>query len=228
MTLMLRLVDAMILAGDIGGTSTRLALFQSSGDALQAVAAGATPAGATRAFPRSSACSQRRIPEPIEAAAFGIAGPVRDGRVETPNLPWVIEAAALRAQLNVPRVSLLNDLEANAWGVFTLGADDVATLSPGAPRAMGTRRSSPPGPALARPGASRTNRGCCPSHRRVATRISRRYDELTIELFRWLHRRHGHVSWERVVSGPGLVNIFTFLHETKHGELSAELGGSDA
>jgi glucokinase len=213
----------MILAGDIGGTSTRLALFQSSGDALQAVAA---ERYASRSYPGLSEIVRlftAAHPEPIEAAAFGIAGPVRDGRVETPNLPWVIEAAALRAQLNVPRVSLLNDLEANAWGVFTLGADDVATLSPGAPARDGNAAIISAGTGLGEAGYHAHGSGLLPFASEGGHADFAPYDELTIELFRWLHRRHGHVSWERVVSGPGLVNIFTFLHETKHGELSAEL-----
>jgi glucokinase len=213
----------MILAGDIGGTSTRLALFQSSGDALQAVAA---ERYASRSYPGLSEIVRlftTAHPHPIEAAAFGIAGPVRDGRIETPNLPWVIEAAALRAQLSVPRVTLLNDLEANAWGVFTLGAADVATLSAGAPARDGNAAIISAGTGLGEAGCLAQDSGLVPFASEGGHADFAPYDDLTIELLRWLQRRHGHVSWERVVSGPGLVNIFTFLRETQHGEVSAEL-----
>src|SRR5262245_40311943 len=112
----------MILAGDIGGTSTRLALVEVSKDGVRPVA---VERDGSRRYPDLSEIVRlftAAHPEPVEDAAFGIAGPVLDGRVETPNLPWVIEAESLKAQLSIPRVILLNDLEANAWGVFTLRA----------------------------------------------------------------------------------------------------------
>jgi glucokinase len=213
----------MILAGDIGGTSTRLALFQASGDDVRAVAVERYASRSHLGLSEIVRLFTASHPQPVESAAFGIAGPVRDGRVETPNLPWVIEAAALRAQLALPRVTLMNDLEANAWGVFTLGADDVATLSPGAPARDGNAAIISAGTGLGEAGYHAHGSGLVPFASEGGHADFAPHDELTIELFRWLHRRHGHVSWERVVSGPGLVNIFTFLREAKHGEVSAEL-----
>jgi glucokinase len=213
----------MILAGDIGGTSTRLALFEPAGAGVRAVA---QERYSSRSFLGLSEIVRgftAAHPAPIESACFGIAGPVRDGRVETPNLPWVIEAAALATQLELPQVTLLNDLEANAWGVFTLTDDDCETLWPGAPAHDGNAAIISAGTGLGEAGYHAEGPSLRPfasegGHADFAPR-----DELTIELFRWLHRRHGHVSWERVVSGPGLVNIFTFLHEVKHGEVPARL-----
>jgi len=213
----------MILAGDIGGTSTRLALFEAVGETLRTVAqeryASRNFAGLleiVRAFTAAN-------PQPIDNACFGIAGPVRDGRVETPNLPWLIEARALATQLTLPRVTLLNDLEANAWGVFTLRDDDWETLAPGVPAVDGNAAIIAAGTGLGEAGYHGAGSSLHPFASEGGHADFAPHDELTIELFRWLHRRHGHVSWERVVSGPGLVNIFTFLHEVKHGEVSAEL-----
>jgi glucokinase len=213
----------VILAGDIGGTSSRLALFDAAGDHFQAVAEERYPsrnyAGLFEIVRKFAAAH----PHPVEAACFGIAGPIRDGRVETPNLPWVIEGKALAAQLALPRVTLLNDLEANAWGVFTLKHDDVATLAAGTPAQDGNAAIISAGTGLGEAGYHWDGTSLHPFASEGGHADFAPHDELTIELFRWLHRRHGHVSWERVVSGPGLVNIYTFLRDAKQGGESAEL-----
>lgn len=213
----------MILAGDIGGTSTRLALFEAADGLLRAVAQERYP---SRSFPGLGEIVRAftaKHAQPVDAACFGIAGPVREGRVETPNLPWVIEEAPLARELALPRVTLLNDLEANAWGVFTLSERDVAQLSPGAPAQDGNAAIISAGTGLGEAGYHWDGAGLRPFASEGGHADFAPHDELTIELFRWLHRRHGHVSWERVVSGPGLVNIFTFLRDAKHGDEPAAL-----
>jgi len=213
----------MILAGDIGGTSTRLALFDVAGGTLRAVARERYPSRDFQGLSeivRTFTSANRKQPD---AACFGIAGPVREGRVETPNLPWIIEAATLATQLSLPSVTLLNDLEANAWGVFTLGDDDFATLAPGDPAADGNAAIISAGTGLGEAGYHWDGTSLHPfasegGHADFAPR-----DELTIELYRWLYRRYGHVSWERVVSGPGLVNVYTFLRDEKGGAESSAL-----
>lgn len=206
----------MILAGDIGGTSTRLALFDVAGGAQRTVARERYPsrnytglAEIVHAFTSAHQCE-------LDAACFGIAGPVRQGRVETPNLPWVIEAASLATQLRLPRVTLLNDLEANAWGVFTLEDADFATLSAGVPAADGNAAIISAGTGLGEAGYYWDGSRLHPFASEGGHADFAPHDELTVELYRWLHRRYGHVSWERVVSGPGLVNIYTFLRDVKH------------
>jgi glucokinase len=206
----------MILAGDIGGTSTRIALFDSGsgpGD-LREVAFeryGSRDHAGLSAILRSFIASH---PERIEGACFGIAGPVRDGRVETPNLPWVIEADPLARQLGVAKVTLLNDLEANAWGVFTLSDVDVATLAAGLPAREGNAAIISAGTGLGEAGYHWIGGALQPFASEGGHADFAPHDDLTIELFRWLHKRHGHVSWERVVSGPGLVNVYMFLRDT--------------
>jgi glucokinase len=212
----------MILAGDVGGTSTRLALFELEHGSLREIARERYPSAnypglleIVRTFTAVHGLA-------VDGACVGVAGPVRDGRVETPNLPWVVDSAALAKELSVPRATLLNDLEANAWGIFTLGEQDVAVLAPGVPTHDGNAAIISAGTGLGEAGYFGEGATLRPfasegGHADFAPR-----DELTIELFRWLHRRYGHVSWERVVSGPGLVNIFMFLRGREPGAGSPE------
>jgi len=213
----------MILAGDIGGTTTRLALYDGAAESLRAVA---RERYASRDYPGLSDVVRAFVskhPHALDGACFGIAGPVCSGRVETPNLPWVIEAAQLARQLRVARVTLLNDLEASAFGVFTLGGDDVATLSPGLPAQDGNAAIISAGTGLGEAGYYWDGANLLPFASEGGHADFAPHDELTIELFRWLHRRYGHVSWERVVSGPGLVNLYTFLRDERHGMESPAL-----
>lgn len=213
----------MILAGDIGGTSTRLALFKADRYALSVVAQ--ERYGSREHAGLSEIVSKFTTDHPgaVGAACFGIAGPIREGRVETPNLPWIIEETTLARQLSLSRVTLLNDLEANAWGVFTLGDADVETLSHGIPSHEGNAAIISAGTGLGEAGYHWDGGRLHPFASEGGHADFAPHDELTIELYRWLHRRHGHVSWERVVSGPGLVNVYAFLKDTRRGAETAEL-----
>ena len=122
----------MILAGDIGGSSTRLALFD--GDIrvparLERYASGEHGGlvSMVEAFIKSCGCCLADI----DAAAFGVAGPVRDGCARTTNLPWPVEARQLARALRLDRVELLNDLEANGRGIAVLRDDDLEVLQAG-------------------------------------------------------------------------------------------------
>jgi glucokinase len=201
----------MILAGDIGGTSTRLAWFEAVGGELRALAAERYP---SREYPGLAPIVERFVeahPGRADRACFGVAGPVRAGRVETPNIAWDVDGPELARQLGLPEVALLNDLEANAWGVFTLGAADIAILSAGQPSRDGNAAIISAGTGLGEAGYHWDGRALRPFASEGGHADFAPHDELTIELFRWLYRRYGHVSWERVVSGPGLANIYAFL-----------------
>src|SRR4051794_37683938 len=125
----------MILAGDIGGTSTRLALFEVDRGKLVPRAQAKYPSRAHKGLDeivQTFVAAQRAgLTTPIEHAAFGIAGPIRDGRVQTSNLPWIIDARQLGGELKVTDVHLLNDLEANAYGIAELAPSDFVTLNAG-------------------------------------------------------------------------------------------------
>jgi glucokinase len=207
----------VILAGDIGGTSARLAFFELEGGRLRARKAGKYAsrdheglAGMVRAFIGGDKAS-------IEVAAFGIPGPVREGEVITPNLPWIVRGAELAAEIGVDAVSLLNDLEANAWGLAMLEAGSLAPISAGAPDATGNVAVVSAGTGLGEAAAVWCGRELRPfagegGHADFAPR-----DGLEAELWHYLHKRIGHVSWERVVSGPGLYTLYEFLRDSGRG-----------
>ncbi len=159
---------------------------------------------------------------PIAAAAFGIAGPVVDDAVVTTNLPWHIRASALRTKLGTPHVRLLNDLEATAYGALVLPADKLHALNVGVAR-TGNRAVIAAGTGLGQAllfwdGARHVPVATEGGHTDFAPR-----DAVEHDLLRWLERKYdGHVSYERTVSGHGLVNIFTFLDEHAHMPVSAE------
>src|SRR6202162_4028243 len=142
----------MILAGDIGGTHARLAYFQSQNGHLHLVS--------ERVFPSREHSELGEIVSQFlndsgsrpEAACFGIAGPVRNGRVETSNLPWIVEQSRLAKQIHLPATLLINDLEANAWGIGALATGDLVGLNQVSWRSVGNQTVIAPGTGLGEAG----------------------------------------------------------------------------
>lgn len=222
-----------VLVGDIGGTHTRLAVFTADAAGLtrereQVYASGEFP-GLGEIARRFLAAGDAAC----ELGAFGIAGPVAGGRSQVTNLPWVIDAAELAGALGLDGAWLLNDLEAFAHGLAALPPDDFRLLQPGAPGATGNRALIAAGTGLGEAGLHWDGRRHVPwategGHADFAPR-----NALEVALFEHLAKRFGRVSWERVVSGPGLVNIFRFLLEHRRAAvpewlLAAEQGGDPA
>lgn len=208
----------MILAGDIGGSSTRLALFDRLGTrvmpAVTAVFRSQTLASLNDAVRQFTGAHGVRI----EAACFGIAGPVVGGRSAPPNLPWTVDASTLAAELGLANVGLLNDLEANAYGVAALEATDFIELNPEGSVRAGNAAIISAGTGLGEAGLywdGSVHRpfACEGGHADFAPR-----DDVEAALLQYLVRRFGHVSYERVVSGPGLLNIYKFLRDEAGGE----------
>lgn len=202
-----------ILAGDIGGTSTRLAWYVIEAGRLRATAEAVYPSQRHSGLDQIVARFVEDQPRAdMAAACFGIAGPIRGRRVATPNLPWVIEAAPLARQLRIDTVELINDLEANAWGVAALAPEDLLCLNAGQP--------SPGNAAVISAGTGLGQAGLYwdgSAHRPFATEGGHcdfaPRNELEFELLRYLGARIGRVSVERIVSGPGLVSIYRFFQE---------------
>jgi glucokinase len=210
----------MILAGDIGGTSTRLAVFDIEGHRLVPIVERrlssrdyATLGAAVREF--MSSYNVR-----LAAACFGIAGPVKRGHVETSNLAWVVDASELARDLGVETVWLMNDLEAHAYGLEDLGDEDMLVLNAGAPDSAaggGNAAVISAGTGLGEAGIywdgqRRRPFACEGGHADFAPRNDREAD-----LLRYLLTRFEHVSYERVLSGPGLYNVYQFLRDTGGG-----------
>jgi glucokinase len=216
----------MLLCADIGGTNTKLALFRR--DDPRAVAALATyPSRDIRDLGSTIADFLARAPGTIEAACIGIAGPVAGPRVEPTNLSWVIDGTALSAGLGGAPVFLLNDLEALSYGIPALRADAYAVLNPGHSVPTGTIGVIAAGTGLGEGGlvwdgsryVTLASEG---GHADFAPRTPR-----DIELLRHLLRRWPeHVSWERVVSGPGIVHILEFLRDVERCEVPATLAAA--
>ncbi len=226
----------MILAGDIGGTKTRLALFRPEAGRLRAVAEETFPSGK---FPdldpiveaflsargllssrRTSASVSRSAPrgEGVERACFGVAGPVVDGRSVTTNLPWVVDARRLGDDLGIPAVDLINDLEANAYGIGALEADDFAVLNAGALSTSGNAAIIAAGTGLGEAGLFWDGRRHCPFACEGGHASFAPANDLQSEFLTYLRRSYDHVSWERVLSGPGLLAVYGFLRDTGRGE----------
>lgn len=206
----------LVLAGDIGGTTTRLAFFEAAAGKLSSLAEGrfsSPEAGCLEEIVSRFVGEHRLV---AERACFGIAGPVRQGRVRTPNLPWSVESTELARTMGLPEVQLINDLEANAYGIDLLAPEDLAILNPGIPDPTGTIAVVSAGTGLGEALAYWDGSAHRPlpsegGHADFAPR-----NELETELLLYLRAEHGRVSTERIVSGPGLRNIYRFLHDARH------------
>lgn len=204
----------MILAGDIGGTKTALAWVDAGAIVASRTYLSVEYTSLTdivRGFLSTDAAPVPR------AACFGIAGPVVDGVVRTTNLPWVIDRREFPDLLGTSRVRLINDLEAIAYGVSALGADGFVTLNPGRPDRPGNAAVIAAGTGLGEAGLYWDGRTHHPfasegGHASFAPR-----DEVEIGLLRFLLGEHAHVSWERVLSGPGLYNIYRYFRDAREG-----------
>ena len=210
----------MILAGDIGGTNARLAYFQPQNGHLRLVSEQTYPSREHSEFGEIVSQFVDASGTRPEAACFGIAGPVRNGRVETSNLPWVIEQSRLAKQIHLPATLLINDLEASAWGIGALENSDLVPLNRVSGPPLGNQGVIAPGTGLGEAGlfwdGNRHHVFACEGgHTDFGPQ-----GDLQIELVRFLQSRFGHVSYERVLSGPGLVNVYEFLRDTGCGKES--------
>ena len=214
----------MILAGDVGGTKVDLALYSFEGGKLQVVRQEKYPASAYQSLQDVvlAFLGENEVAEKVEhevvAACFGCPGPVKDGHLKLTNLPWELDARDLSKILNIEHIFLLNDLEANGYGVAELEPEQVFELEPGDKSALGHRALVSPGTGLgealliwnstARRHVPLASEG---GHVDWAPR-----NPLEIELLEWLIKKlNGRVSTERVVSGLGLKNIYEFLRDGK-------------
>lgn len=204
-----------VLAGDIGGTNARLAVVE--------VVAGAPPtilhssqypsrdfdglAPIVREF-------RRAVDAHVESAAFGLAGPVVGDECRTPNLPWRIDRRALAEEVGIPRTALLNDFRALGYGIPWLRPTEVLTLQEGEPMAAGPIAILGAGTGLGEGfllwgGTGYEVHSSEGGHADLAAR-----DELQWGLVRYLRAEFGNASYERILSGPGLVNAYRFLAQS--------------
>lgn len=227
----------MILAGDIGGTKTNVALLETDGREVGKVLA-------QQKFPSAGYDSLERMIAEFLAAArqpklthacFGVAGPVVDGCVDATNLKWDVSADSIAGLLGIHRITIINDLEATAYGIEALAPHQLHTLNEGKRQRGGNRALIAAGTGLGMASIVWHEGQYHPvpsegGHMDFAPR-----DALEIEMLNHLLKNEefgGHVSYERALSGPGLYTIYRFLRDIRFAEepewLAAELKGKDA
>jgi glucokinase len=204
----------MILAGEIGATRTRLAAFETEGSRLQCVVEKNYVSQQRDGLSGILADFIKTEGIPVHSACLGVAGPVRAGRSKISNLPWVIDAREVAKQLRLDSVGLLNDLEAFAYGIDGLESKDFITLSEGTEEAEGNRAviSAKTGLGMAGlywDGFRHHPFACEGGHADFAPR-----NDLQMELLAYLQKKYGRISCERILSGPGIKNIYDFLRDT--------------
>jgi glucokinase len=208
----------MLLAGDIGGTNSRLALCEVSGARVAVKRFRSYP---SREHDSLDSIVKEFVAEDggaLEGAVFGVAGPVQDGRARISNLTWEVDVEALKELLGLGAVRVVNDLEATAYGIASLSPSDFAVLREGEPAPDGNEALIAAGTGLGEAGLHWEGDGHRPfpsegGHCEFAPR-----NERERELLAYLWKEHDHVSYERVVSGPGLYGIYCFLRDTGRGD----------
>ena len=204
----------MILAGDVGGTKVHLALYNFINGKLEHTRDTQYPAKDYSGL--AEIVREFLGVYKVTAACFGVPGPVREGRLRLTNLPWTLDSRELSASLGIQHVFLINDLEANGYGVAELADGQIFTLNEGDPSQIGNRALIAAGTGLGQcflvwNGHSHTPYPSEGGHADYAPR-----DEDEIDLLRFLKQKYnGRISFERVVSGMGLTNIYEFLREVR-------------
>src|ERR1700689_1640667 len=208
----------MILAGEIGATRTRLAAFETEGNRLRSVVEKNYPSQQHDGLSGILADFIKTEGIPVHGACLGVAGPVRAGRSKISNLPWVIDAREVATQLKLNSVGLVNDLEAYAYGIDGLESKDFIALSEGVDEAEGNRAviSAKTGLGMAGlywDGFRHHPFACEGGHADFAPR-----NDLQMELLASLQKKYGRISCERILSGPGIKNLYDFLRDQQKAE----------
>jgi len=208
----------MILVGDIGATRTRLAAYQAEGTRLDCVVQKTYASQEYGGLADILPLFIRGEGIAVHSACFGVAGPVRAGRSKISNLPWTIDSRELAKQLKLNSVGLLNDLEAYAYGIDALESKDFVAISEGSEDAEGNRAviSARTGLGVAGlywDGFRHHPFACEGGHADFAPT-----NDLQTELRAYLQKKYGRVSCERILSGPGIRNIYEFLRDTRKAE----------
>jgi glucokinase len=213
----------MLLAGDIGGTKTDLAIYSAEAGPRAPLVQAEFPSAH---YPSLEAIAREflaNIKYPVERACFDVAGPVLEGRAKITNLPWIIDEQILKDDLGLKSVQVLNDLEAVARAVPILEADDLRTINPGEPVPGGTLAVIAPGTGLGEAfltwdGARYLAHPSEGGHADFAPA-----DSIQTALLEYLRMRDSHVSIERVCSGYGIPNIYDYLRDTGYAPETAEI-----
>ncbi len=217
-----------ILAGDIGGTNARLTIYDVELTHYQTLAAETFPSREYGTLEEIVSGFVKGHGIQCQRACFGVPGPVKDGRAQTTNLPWLVETSKLATAAQVEALALINDLKAQAYGIAVLGPQDFEVLNAGSETASGNAALIAAGTGLGQAGLYWDGQAYRPFATEGGHTSFGPTGERQVALLAFLAQRFGRVSWERIVSGPGFVNIFEFLLEyrdaAKPAWLDDELG----
>ena len=208
----------LLLAGDIGGTKTNLGIYSGDGGPRKPFIESTLPSVRFASLEELVSEFLSQVSIEVKRASFGVAGPVVGGRAKITNLPWVIEEARLRETIHIDYTRLINDLEAIAYGVTLLEGEDLHTLNEGVAVHRGTLAVIAPGTGLGEAfliwdGERYRAHPSEGGHADFGPN-----SDLEIDLLRYLHKKFGHVSLERICSGQGLPNVYAFLKESGYAE----------
>ncbi|MCO5241084.1 MAG: glucokinase [Chitinophagaceae bacterium] len=207
----------IVFAADIGATKTNLAFYKTEHNTCRLLQEAKLISKEYKNIAQLTRDFTRDAPQP-DAICFGVAGPVLNGHATLSNLQWEIDIRDIATQFPGANVHLINDLEATAYGLAVLGEKDVQVIHKGSITPVGNAAVIAPGTGLGEAGLYWDGSCFHPfategGHADFAAR-----NNLDFELYTFLQQQFGHVSWERLVCGPGIVNIYRFLRDVKHGE----------
>jgi glucokinase len=206
----------VILAGDIGGTKAELALFAPGSAPRSPVTEDRLPTQGSSSLEAILRQFLERAGTRPNRCVLGIAGPVHENACITTNLPWHVDGAQLSSAIGAP-VTLLNDLEATAYGLPTLAPDDLHVLQPGV-AADGNRALIAAGTGLGEAMLMWDGTRWHPMASEGGHTDFGPRDALEDELLLWLRGKYGRVSYERILSGPGLADLYRFFRHTRRGD----------
>ena len=213
----------LILAGDLGGTNFRIALFRvvnGKNGTLKKLRSDRFASNNFNSLHEAvhSFLDKGEVPGTITTACFGVPGPNVGGVVQLPNLNWTIEVSNLPKLLSIPRVAILNDLEAMAFGIGELRHSDCLLLQAGAGSRAGNQCIIAPGTGLGEAGLFWDGHRHLPWANEGGHADFAPTDDVQAALLEFLHKEFGRVSCERVIAGLGIHNIYRFLRDTGRGK----------
>jgi len=213
----------MLLAGDIGGTKTDLAVYSSQTGPLAPLAQTEVHSADYNSLEAIAREFLTKVETPVDRACFAVAGPVIDGRAKITNLPWVIDESMITKELNLQHVHLMNDLEAIAFAIPRLRANDVQTLNAGSPVPNGAIAVIAPGTGLGESfltwdGSRYVAHSSEGGHASYAPT-----DETQIGLLAYMLKRFDHVSYEHVCSGVGIPHTYEYLRSSGYAPEAPEV-----
>ncbi|NDD58254.1 MAG: glucokinase [Chlamydiae bacterium] len=201
-----------MLAGDIGGTKTHLSLVDENQP--KKILKQKTYSSQSYSSLDDIVIDFLLEEKAISLASFGVAGPVENGKCRATNLPWIIDAQVLSQKVGISTVHLINDLEANAWGIASVDPEKIMTLNQGTCGVKGNQALIAAGTGLGEAGLYFDGHQYHPFASEGGHCDFSPLDEEQIDLWRYLKSLYGHVSYERILSGPGIYILYKFLIES--------------